>query len=106
MIASTVGLDQSQTKGRAVRQRDFGKSMAVTMKALPEPDSHHLSAAQGWLGLGNCFEANAELENISPQLRTHPDVLDVHWQIYAAAKKWDAALDIATALTALVPGDP
>jgi len=32
--------------------------------------------------------------------------LEVRWQIYAKAKKWDAALDIASALIQLVPEHP
>lgn len=58
------------------------------------PDTHHLAAAQGWLQLGNHVEANEELEQIAPSLRSHPDVLELRWQIYAKAEKWDACLDI------------
>jgi hypothetical protein len=52
-------------------------------------DHHHLRAAQGWLELGNWLEANAELENITPQQRAHPDVLRLRVEIYSAADKWD-----------------
>lgn len=65
--------------------------------------SHHLRAAQGWLELGNHLEANDELERITPQLRAHPDVLEVRWHIYAHAKKWDACVDIASAIVKLAP---
>ncbi len=57
----------------------------------------HLQAAQGWLELGNHVEADAELDNIRPELRAHPEVLKLRWQVYAAAKKWEAALDIQVA---------
>ena len=50
--------------------------MAITMKGLEPPDSIHLQAAQGWLELGNHLEADKELDEIAPQLRTHPDVLE------------------------------
>jgi tetratricopeptide (TPR) repeat protein len=73
---------------------------------LQPPDTFHLEAAQGWLKLGSHIEANEELEKITAQLRAHPDVLKVRWQIYAMAKKWDAALDIAAALIQLDPDDP
>ena len=73
------------------------------MQPLGSPDSHHLQAAVGWLELGNWSEANEDLERITPQLRRHPDVLEVRWGVYASAKKWEEALDIATALTQLVP---
>jgi tetratricopeptide (TPR) repeat protein len=76
------------------------------MKPLEPPDSLHLQAAQGWLELGNHIEANEELENITPELRAHPAVLAVRWEIYAAAKKWEATLDIAAALIQLDPDDP
>jgi tetratricopeptide (TPR) repeat protein len=73
------------------------------MNRLQPPDTFHLRAAQGWLELGDHVEANEELENIKPELRAHPDVLKVRWEIYAAAKKWEAALDIAAALVRLAP---
>ncbi|MGO8837547.1 MAG: TPR end-of-group domain-containing protein [Limisphaerales bacterium] len=76
------------------------------MKPLPAPDSHHLSAAQGWIELGNDREASEELEQITPQLRAHPDVLEVRWHIYARAKKWDACVDIAGAIIKLDPNRP
>jgi len=73
------------------------------MEPLAPPDSRHLEAALGWLDLGNHIEANEELEKIAPQLRAHPDVLQFRWRVYAKAEKWDACLDIATALTEMVP---
>jgi tetratricopeptide (TPR) repeat protein len=76
------------------------------VKLLEPPDSLHLEAAQGWLGLGNHIEADAELDNITASLRAHPDVLRVRWEVYAAAKKWEAALDIAAALIQLDPDGP
>ncbi len=33
-------------------------------------------------------------------------MLELRWKIYAAAEKWEAALDIAAALMQLVPKDP
>jgi tetratricopeptide (TPR) repeat protein len=73
------------------------------MKPLEPQDHHHLEAAQGWFELGNCIEANEEPEQITPEYRTHPAVLEVRWQIYAKAKKWDAALEIASSLVRMVP---
>ena len=72
-------------------------------KSLEHPDNLHLQAAQGWLELGNHLEANEELEQITPELRAHPDVLEVRWHIYAHAKKWDACVDIAGAIIKLAP---
>jgi hypothetical protein len=53
--------------------------------------------------LGNHVEASAELDNITRELRAHPDVLKAREEIFAAAKKWDAAVDIAGALVRLAP---
>jgi tetratricopeptide (TPR) repeat protein len=76
------------------------------MDELSFADQRQLTAAEGWLELGNALEANAELENITPQLRSHPSVLKLRWQIYAEEKKWEACIDIAVALTNLDPEDP
>jgi tetratricopeptide (TPR) repeat protein len=78
----------------------------ATMKPLSAPDSHHLLAAQGWFELGDPVEANEELEKITPQMRVHPDVLKLRWEIYAVAKQWDFALHLAKALIRLAPDDP
>ena len=80
--------------------------MGKRIKQLEPPDSIHLNAAEGWLELGNRVEAFEELEQITPQLRVHPDVLEVRWQIYAKEKKWDACVDIARAITKLAPSRP
>ena len=76
------------------------------MKPLEPPDSHHLSAATGWLELGNVAEAVAEFEKIAPQFRSHPDVLAVQFDIHAAAGKWNAAVEVAGTLTQLEPEQP
>jgi Flp pilus assembly protein TadD len=76
------------------------------MKPLEPPDSHCLSAAIGWLGLGNVAEAGAELGKIAPQFQSHPDVLAVRFDIHAQAGRWDAAAEIAGTLTRLEPKEP
>jgi hypothetical protein len=68
------------------------------MSPLEPPDTIHLHAAQGWLGLGDHHQANEELDNIAPALRTHPHVLLVRWDIYAKEKKWETCVDIGEAL--------
>ena len=65
------------------------------MNKLSPQDKRHLEAAEGWCGLHSFLEANEELENISPQNRAHPKVLEVRWQIYASLEKWEMALDKA-----------
>ena len=76
------------------------------IRPLQPPDTMHLLAAQGWFELGNHVEANGELELISPQNLAHPGVLEVRWAIYAAAKKWEAALDITATFIQLAPEHP
>ena len=76
------------------------------MKNLKPPDSFHLQAAQGWLELGNQAEANEELQKIAPELRMHPTVLKVGWDIHAAGRNWEAALEVAAALIENDPEDP
>ena len=73
------------------------------IEALQPPDSIHLQADEGWVGLGDFAAANDELEQISPASRAHPNALQLRWRIYAHAGKWDACLDIATTLTRMTP---
>jgi predicted Zn-dependent protease len=73
---------------------------------LEPPDSHHLSAAEGWLLLGNHREANDELKQITLQARFHPDVLLVRWEIYARDQHWEFAHTIAHGMVALTPDEP
>jgi tetratricopeptide (TPR) repeat protein len=73
---------------------------------LEPPHTFHLSAAIGWLGLGNWQEANEELEKIAPALRAHPSVLAVRHEIYAKAEKWGMAAEIAGVLVQMRPDEP
>jgi tetratricopeptide (TPR) repeat protein len=73
------------------------------MNRFGPPDIHHLRAALGWFELGDFVEANAELENIAPLLRAHPDVLNVRWAIYAKLSKWNECKEIARALSEALP---
>jgi Flp pilus assembly protein TadD len=73
------------------------------VKPLEPPDSHHLDAAIGWLGLGCADDARAELANISPSDQQHPEVLEAHWRICAHEKQWHAALEIACSELKVAP---
>ncbi len=75
------------------------------MKPLAPPDSHHLNAAIGWLGLGCAADAREELEKISPACQTHADVLEVGWTLCAHEKRWADALEIAGQELKFLPGD-
>ncbi len=73
---------------------------------LPPPDSHHLSAAIGWMELKNLEEALADLDRIKESRQRHPEVLEVRWTIYAAQQKWESCVDIAKIITMVAPEDP
>ena len=75
------------------------------MQPLEMPDSRHLDAAIGWLGLGCAPEARAELDLISAARQRHPAVLDARWTLCAHEKRWADALEIAEAELAVAPGD-
>ncbi len=77
-----------------------------SVQALESTNRRYLEAAQGWLELGDRTEAKAELEKIAPEVRTHPDVLKVRWEICAAEGEWEAALEIAATLIQTEPEDP
>jgi predicted Zn-dependent protease len=76
------------------------------MQVLEHPNCFFVNAAHGWLELGNPKEAAAELEQIPPDLREHPDVLQVRWEIALKRQGWSEALAIAESLCHLAPENP
>ena len=56
--------------------------------------------------LGNPIEAHEELERITGEGSYHPAVLSMRWQVYAAAKWWEAAFVVSKALCELAPHSP
>jgi predicted Zn-dependent protease len=76
------------------------------MKPLELHDQRHLEAAQGWFELGNRIEATEELDHITPEMRGHPSVLEMRFHIYAVAKKWEYAAEIAKAISEFLPENP
>jgi predicted Zn-dependent protease len=77
----------------------------LRVEKLEPPDSHHLDAAVGWLGLGCPAEAHAELEHVSGANQNHPAVLEVRWNISAHERQWSDALQIACVELTLAPDD-
>lgn len=73
------------------------------MPNLEPPDTFYLSAAIGWLELGNLKEAEAEWAKINPAQQNRAEVLEVRWQILASANQWAEALKIARQLIGLKP---
>jgi tetratricopeptide (TPR) repeat protein len=73
------------------------------MSKLQPPDTHHLSAAEGWFELGNYAEALAELDRISEAEQGRLEVLGLRWNISAQIKLWDECVGIAGAIVELAP---
>lgn len=73
------------------------------MSELQSPDIHHLSAAEGWLELGNAREAQAELDCISPAAQGRIEVLAVRWGILAHFKSWEQGVAVAARIVELAP---
>jgi tetratricopeptide (TPR) repeat protein len=76
------------------------------MTPLDYPDDLRLRAAQGWLELGNCSEARAELQSVSAAARQHQDVLELRWQIAVKEQHWEEGVLIAGTLCQLAPDKP
>ncbi|MDB6109841.1 MAG: hypothetical protein JWR69_1591 [Pedosphaera sp.] len=76
------------------------------MQPIEPPDSFLVSAAEGWLELGNTAEARLELEQVSAALQKHPAVLDLRWEVFTTEQDWSAALEVARTLLGLLPGSP
>ncbi|MSU41934.1 MAG: tetratricopeptide repeat protein [Pedosphaera sp.] len=73
---------------------------------LEPPDTHHLSAAEGWMDLGNFIEAQAELEKISEDGRQHFNVLQVQWHIHNRRREWDDCLRLGREMIVVSPRLP
>lgn len=73
------------------------------MSKLQPPDTHHLSAAEGWLELGNDREALSELDLISSGEQGRLEVLGLRWSISAHLKLWDECVRIAADIIEIAP---
>jgi tetratricopeptide (TPR) repeat protein len=76
------------------------------MIKLPHRDLHRLSAAEGWLELGNHVEAEKELDEISPAHHGFSEVLRLRWRIQSSGKSWEDAFKTAALLVDSCPSDP
>ena len=77
--------------------------LGARMSQLEPPNTHLLSAAAGWLGLGNVAEAKAELAQIDAALQDHSDVLELRWEIAASEHAWEQGLEVARKLIQTAP---
>lgn len=66
------------------------------------PDDQ-LNVAQGYFELGMFLDADAQIEEIDPNLRHTPQVLNLRAQIYCALEKWDLMLVVARRLVVYDP---
>ena len=73
---------------------------------LVENDLKHLTAAQGYVELGMFLDANAELEEIGPEVRHVPEVLEIRVQIYQSLKQWELMQVVAKQLAIYDPDQP
>lgn len=78
----------------------------IGVDPLSPDDRRHVEAAQGWCELDAFSEAEAELDQVSPESRGHPEVLEARWQLCAAVGEWDQALELANAITRRAPHRP
>jgi len=75
------------------------------VQSVEPPDSHHLDAAIGWLGLGCPGEARAALSQVSVHYQKHPQMLEARWSLAAFERNWEEALRIAGVELEQLPGD-
>src|SRR4051794_30252474 len=69
-----------------------------------EPDDlRHLTAAQGYCELRMYLEADGELDEIDPEVRHVPEVLQVRVAIYGGLARWDLMQTVAKRLALYDP---
>ena len=73
---------------------------------LLENDQKHLTVAEGYVELGMFLDANAELEEIDPEVRHVLEVLVVRLRIYRGLEKWEHMQTVARKLALYDPENP
>lgn len=73
------------------------------LQKMSANDRHVLKAVLGWIDLRDCAEALRELDNLSPELRSTPEIIDLEWQASARHHDWKRALETARTFTRLHP---
>lgn len=76
------------------------------MNELDVTTAHQLSAAIGWMELGNSQEALEELGRIAPKYQNSPPVLELRWMLHSCEADWERALGTARELMAAAPENP
>ena len=67
----------------------------MEIEELSEIDQRHLNAAQGWITLGDCEEADHALEEVSPSAQAHPLVLLARQQVAVHRNEWQEVVEWA-----------
>lgn len=75
------------------------------MSESPYADLIKLSAASGWLDLGNPREALAELEAMSPLGRDNAATFSLEWEIRKELADWETAIRVAGQLAEAAPDE-
>ena len=78
---------------------------ATVLLPLEPPDSHLVRAAEGWVELGLPDEAEMELSQLSPEAKSHPQVLHALWGVHAHRKEWGLAHTVAESLVEAAPDE-
>ena len=78
-------------------------SSAIVIRPLEPPDQHLVRAAEGWVELGLTGEAEAELTQVRPETRAHPQYLHAIWAVHAARQEWSLAHAAAEAIIQITP---
>ena len=77
--------------------------MEFDTEKLSRADQLHLSAASGWIGLGDLDSARAEMKELSAAAKKHPQALLVQSEYHFAAEEWDLLLPLADKLVRQFP---
>ena len=95
------------SKGKRSPKKVNHRSIPVVIqKELGPPAVHYLSAAEGWLELGNVTEAMMELASIPADLQDHYEVLHLRWHVHNRLRDWDSCLVIGQKMLDLNPNRP
>ncbi len=73
------------------------------MKPLSPADAQRLETAQTALRQEQTEVAQAAWDQIDPECRLHPQVLEVQWELLARACDWGAALEVARLQCEIAP---
>jgi hypothetical protein len=72
---------------------------------LEPEEQRHVTAAQGYAELAMYLDADAELDEIDPEVRHVPEVLAVRIHIYRALKKWELMQTVAKKMALYDPDE-